>query len=123
YLILRTIEHSLQLMHNQQEHVLPTSPRSLAYLARRLDFPDGEAFVRQYERHTQAVREIFERYIVDDSHPLWNAPPRRPADEIHFGQAAGSYREFFSAGDIQRHLQLLEELSEERQLRVYGERI
>ncbi len=47
YVILRTIEHSLQVMHNQSEYFLPQSDRELAYLARRLDFPDAEQFLLQ----------------------------------------------------------------------------
>ena len=35
YVFLRTIEHSLQLMHNQQEHTMPTDPRTEAYITGR----------------------------------------------------------------------------------------
>lgn len=63
YVILRTIEHSLQLMHNQPEYHLPESARELAYLARRLDFPNADLFLSQYEKHTQAVKKIFDRHL------------------------------------------------------------
>ena len=39
YMFLRTIEHSLQLMHYKQTHALPEEERELTYLARRLDYP------------------------------------------------------------------------------------
>jgi len=64
YLFLRTVEHSLQLMHNRQEHRLPAASRSLDYLAGRLDYPDAETFLQHYEQHTQSVREIFERTLL-----------------------------------------------------------
>lgn len=64
YLLLRSIEHALQLMHNRAEHTLPADRRELAYVASRLDFPGPEEFVTHYERHVAAVRSIYERYIV-----------------------------------------------------------
>lgn len=63
YLIYRTIEHSLQIMHNQAEYYLPETKSELTYLARRLDFPDADHFLAQYEKHTDAVKEVFDRHI------------------------------------------------------------
>lgn len=82
YMILRTIEHSLQIMHNQPEYFLPESDRELAYLARRLDFQNSEDFLAQYEKHTRAVKEVFDRHIrqssVSDARDMSDAP--LPAD-------------------------------------------
>ena len=66
YVILRTVEHSLQLMHNQQEHSLPTSKQELAYLARRLDFNDAEVFLDQFREQTKAVSKIFRKHLDQD---------------------------------------------------------
>ncbi|MBI1345964.1 glutamine synthetase adenylyltransferase [bacterium] len=63
YVFLRTIEHALQLMHNKQVHRLPTDSRELNYLAQRLDFSHGEAFVAHYERHCRAIRKIYDRHL------------------------------------------------------------
>ncbi|MEW4489899.1 glutamine synthetase adenylyltransferase [Thalassoglobus sp. JC818] len=63
YMMLRTIEHSLQLMHNQAERFLPESGRELSYLARRLDFPNEELFLEQFRQHTQAVSRIFRKHL------------------------------------------------------------
>ncbi len=76
YVILRTIEHSLQVMHNQSEYFLPESDRELAYLARRLDFPDAEQFLLQYEQHTSAVKAIFDRHLRKE--------PGGPDDESNY---------------------------------------
>lgn len=121
YLILRTIEHALQLMHNKQEHLLPKNPRGLAYLARRLDFPDADTFVQQYELHTQSVREIFERYLHHAAHPLREPQPEPTPADRHFGQAAESYHECFSPADEQVHIRLLNELGPEQAVRVLAE--
>src|SRR5262249_10882778 len=63
YAFFRKIEHSLQLMHYKQAHSLPTDRRELAYLARRLDFPDAEQFLDHYERHRASVRAVYRKYI------------------------------------------------------------
>jgi [glutamine synthetase] adenylyltransferase / [glutamine synthetase]-adenylyl-L-tyrosine phosphorylase len=121
YILLRTIEHALQILHNKQEHLLPETPRGLAYLARRLDFLDADTFVQQYERHTRAVREIFERHIHQSAEP---GPERRPsAVDLHFGAAAEGYYELFSEEDAERHVRLLDELDSERVVRVEADRL
>jgi glutamate-ammonia-ligase adenylyltransferase len=61
YGFLRTVEHRLQMMHYRQVHTLPTQPRELDKLARRMGFADDVEFMNTYRRHTAAVRAIFER--------------------------------------------------------------
>ncbi|HWL07718.1 MAG TPA: glutamine synthetase adenylyltransferase, partial [Planctomicrobium sp.] len=118
YLVLRTIEHALQLFHNLQEHALPRSERRLAYLARRLDFPDAETFLKHYEQHAKSVREVFERYLDHEQHPLiqLEAPPALVSD--HLGNVTGSYRDIFSKEDEQLHISLFNQLTDDRQIRV-----
>jgi len=74
YLFLRSVEHTLQLMHNKQVHRLPTDPRELGMLAQRLDFPSGESFVAHYERHCRAVRRIYDRHLGSEAGPTVRAP-------------------------------------------------
>jgi glutamate-ammonia-ligase adenylyltransferase len=61
YIFLRTIEHSLQLLHNQQTHELPKDIHQLEWLAFRLDYPDSVTFMERFEEHRRTVRAIFER--------------------------------------------------------------
>ncbi|MBX3452419.1 MAG: glutamine synthetase adenylyltransferase [Planctomycetaceae bacterium] len=63
YLFLRTIEHALQLMHNTQEHAIPDDRRSLNYLARRLDFTDGDHLLAAIDRHQTAIRRVYDRHL------------------------------------------------------------
>jgi glutamate-ammonia-ligase adenylyltransferase len=63
YVFLRTIEHSLQLLHNQQTHELPADIRQLEWLANRLDYPDANTLMRRFDEHRQAVRAIFEECL------------------------------------------------------------
>ncbi|MBT5019697.1 MAG: glutamine synthetase adenylyltransferase [Planctomicrobium sp.] len=81
YLIFRTIEHSLQIMHNQPEYFLPETERELTYLARRLDFPDADHFLAQYEKHTDAVKEIFDRHIRLKSSSRGSLPEKPESDQ------------------------------------------
>lgn len=89
YVIFRTIEHSLQLMHNQPEYALPTSERELAYLAGRLDFPNVDVFRAQYQKHTQAVREIFDRHVRCFSASTTSKTPATATDS-HQEQSANT---------------------------------
>ncbi|MBL8814142.1 MAG: glutamine synthetase adenylyltransferase [Planctomycetaceae bacterium] len=63
YVFLRTVEHSLQLLHNQQTHELPADHHQLEWLANRLDYPDAATLMHRYEEHRQAVRTIFEECL------------------------------------------------------------
>lgn len=69
YLFLRRLENRLQIMQNRQLHVLPSNPQELEVLARGLDYPvsDGRtaagAFESEYSRHTDKVRELFDKFF------------------------------------------------------------
>jgi glutamate-ammonia-ligase adenylyltransferase len=69
YVFLRKLEHRLQMMHSLQVHALPRGEEELQKLAVRMGFEDRasvparEAFLKAYERHTTATREIFERFV------------------------------------------------------------
>jgi glutamate-ammonia-ligase adenylyltransferase len=116
YLLLRTIEHALQLMHNRAEHTLPADRRELAYLARRLDFPGPDEFVAHYERHVAAVRAIYERHIVGGGVVGAAAPPLGlPAALLQTGMPQ------FSPEQQQRHRQMLQAISPERPVSVAAE--
>jgi glutamate-ammonia-ligase adenylyltransferase len=112
YVVLRTIEHALQRMHNRQAHSLPDDQRELGYLARRLDFPGAAEFVQFYEQHCRAIRRIFERRILradSAADPIRQTPTAAVA--AHLGDAADSYSERFTPGEVARHLSLLDQLS------------
>jgi glutamate-ammonia-ligase adenylyltransferase len=67
YRLLRTVEHRLQLVDEQQVHTVPTDPAALDHLARVLghhDEPGGSAaenFERELRHHQLAVRSIQQR--------------------------------------------------------------
>ena len=136
YLFLRTIEHALQLMHNRQEHSLPTDPDELNALARRLDFRDGELFLVHYGQHCRAIRAIFQKYVIDTANiespdNLVGATPaelRLPPRPSAAGSAAGSGGQAdaveldsgfaFSEEERREHPQILKTLNSDRPVRV-----
>ena len=63
YVFLRTVEHSLQLLHNQQTHELPSDLRQLEWLANRLDYPDAATLMLRFNEHRLAVRNIFDESL------------------------------------------------------------
>lgn len=126
YILLRKIEHTLQLLHYKQVHALPEDERELAYLARRLDFPDVDAFLVSYQQHCSEVRAIYSRYIehriepaavqdsADGSATSSAGPPR------HSEVMEPSYFKVFTDDEILRHSKMLDALSDEEPVLVYA---
>jgi glutamate-ammonia-ligase adenylyltransferase len=114
YVFLRTVEHALQLAHHKQTHSLPEDRRELAYLARKLDYPDADTFLLYYERHCTAVRAIWEKYLGEREAvraPVPSADPGSiPAPLAHMEP---SYAETFGEAEIERHSALLDRLTDE----------
>ena len=124
YIFLRRIEHALQLLHHQQEHSLPTDERELAYLARRLDFPNAKAFLDAYDRHCVEVRTIYDLYLGEQPHPQVvssaasfatddSVSGSRDADASHLQSMDVAYAEAFSPDEIARHAKLISQLADE----------
>ncbi len=59
YRWLRHVEHLLQLESARQTQTIPGDPDERALLARRLGYPDADAFDRDLARHTVAVARLF----------------------------------------------------------------
>ncbi|MGE3313765.1 MAG: glutamine synthetase adenylyltransferase [Planctomycetaceae bacterium] len=114
YVFLRTIEHSLQLMHYKQTHTLPSDRRELGWLARRLDYMDGDHFVRQYEQHRDAIRAIYTKYIATDGTTEAETPVLLPGGAIDpRTHMEPSYAATFTSEEIDRHAKLLKRLGDE----------
>jgi len=113
YVFFRKIEHALQLMHYNQEHRMPTDERELAYLARRLDFQDGQQLVQYYERHRKAVRGIFKKYIhepIDLNSDHQTAGSEQASNLI--GMMAASYSKVFNEAEIEKHSLMAKKLND-----------
>jgi len=119
YVFLRTVEHALQLKHHRQTHTLPMDPRELAYLARRLDYPDADTFVSHLERHRESIRSVFSKYINGQhaaSQTATQPTDLSPAD--HRRQLGPSYAQAFTAQEFAEHGRLLGTLNEEQLVQV-----
>ena len=130
YVFLRTIEHSLQLMNNRQEHSLPTDGIELTALARRLDFGTSELLLAHFDSHRMSIRAIFDKYLAHDRvlvEPLTSPPiPDREQLKRDRHRVASppleTYESVFNADEQRRHSELLAELNAERPVRVIAER-
>jgi glutamate-ammonia-ligase adenylyltransferase len=58
YRFWRRVEHRVQLEHGLQTHALPADPAGVARLARRLGYPDAEAFTTEVRARRTEVRAI-----------------------------------------------------------------
>ena len=115
YIFQRTVEHSLQLLHNKQTHELPADPRELAFLSRRLDFESPEQFLEHYRRHREAVRAVFNRYLGDrDKARETEVVPRSREVARHLARLERSYAETFDEREIARHVELAQRIDPQR---------
>lgn len=122
YVFLRTIEHSLQLMHNRQEHSLPTDRRELSSLAHRLDFSSTDQLLNHFEGHRASIRAIFEKYLSNEQ-ALRSAdadvlladldPPSRTV--------LATYETAFSRDERRQHADLLTRLDGQNPVRVVAQ--
>ncbi len=137
YLFLRTIEHSLQLLHNRQEHSLPGHPEEMNSLARRLDFRDGEHLLSHYRQHCMAIRNVFEKYVIAPADAqtdlMKSREPSQSGASAESTMRAGDlpnhktankfknefhYEEAFSEEERRDHIRVLKTLNADRPVRV-----
>lgn len=108
YLFLRSVEHALQLLHNKQVHQLPEDRGELAYLARRLDFPDADLFREHCREHCRAIRKVFDHHFYATA---VDGQVAGDASDVAAFVEDGPYLEIFSQEQRDRHERLLEELT------------
>lgn len=69
YRFLRDVENKLQMVHDQQTHLLPSDPNDLRACAMRLGYQDKgevpalEPLLTDYRYHTGRVHDIFESFF------------------------------------------------------------
>jgi glutamate-ammonia-ligase adenylyltransferase len=118
YVFLRKVEHALQLLHYKQAHQLPVDPQELDYLARRLDFPTVESFLKHYEQHCTHIREVYQRQLDPDAADLARAEPLVTPVEQHIARMEPTYREAFTPGELIRHAQLAQLIRDDNLLEL-----
>lgn len=86
YRFLRNLEHRLQFAEDRQTHTMPTAPRDLDLLARKMPVaqlgsaPSGEKLLRELNANLEAVQEIYERVIHSQRPSYYTLPPSSPAE-------------------------------------------
>jgi len=111
YRFLRTVEHRLQLVDEQQQHTVPTDVEARDHLARVLGFRDtsGATALAQFDetlrRHQASVRSIHERLYFRPLLEAFTGGAAMPAG------AEGDRLAAFGFADAARTRQALEELT------------
>jgi glutamate-ammonia-ligase adenylyltransferase len=59
YRFLRTAEHRIQVVNEQQTHTLPTRPEEMTALARRCGYSSTEEFMAALQQHRKNVTVVF----------------------------------------------------------------
>ena len=97
YSFLRNLEHRLQFEDDRQTHTLPTDPRQLDLLARRMpkqqlgSVPSGEKLLQELNAHLESVQDIYERVIHAQRPIYYSAPPSSAQqDGADSGEAAST---------------------------------
>lgn len=117
YNFLRTIEHYLQMIDYRQTYTLPSDPIAIALLARRFGFEGHQAadeFVDRYEKHCQAIRSLFMKYVGDGLAEVGKTLPHVSSQTLdHIARMDSSYVSTFSAEEIQQHAYFASTLNHE----------
>ncbi len=61
YRFLRRLEHMLQIAEDLPLQTLPSDERELTRIARCMGLSDAAALLKEFQRHTAAVRQVYER--------------------------------------------------------------
>ncbi|MFY9256737.1 MAG: glutamine synthetase adenylyltransferase [Fuerstiella sp.] len=125
YIFLRTIEHALQLLHNQQTHELPDNSEQREWLARRMDYPSEADLLNRFDAHRRAVRKIFDAQFRGDSNV--ELPETNPQSQsqlevatIEHSELATYFRDHFAEHEALRN-SMFSELQRGARCCVHGQ--
>ena len=76
---LRSIEHRLQMVNDQQTHTLPANPAALDNVARLDELPSGAALVAEVAAISDAVGARYDALLATVGPKSGGVPPPRPA--------------------------------------------
>ena len=80
YRFLRTAEHRIQVVQEQQTHNLPTRPEELTALARRCGFANSNEFMSVLQQHRERVSAVFHDLFYTSEEEL----PSQVSPEVAF---------------------------------------
>ena len=108
YILMRTIEHYIQVMNYQQTYSMPSDSGALALLAGRLGFTSTSALTHRYDEHRKAIRTIYLRHVG-------NEPMNEPLPQViqHIARLGAGYVDSFSKEEIQYHADLARGINEQ----------
>lgn len=66
YTFMRTVEHRLQILYEQQTQTLPQGERAMTLLARRMGFTGNDTFMEHYNAIRAKVRQLFQELFYGE---------------------------------------------------------
>ena len=66
YVFLRTVEHRIQYLDDQQTHVLPTRDADLHWIAQSMGFADSREFLAELDAHRERAAQEFDALLGGD---------------------------------------------------------
>ena len=63
YTFLRSVEHRIQYLDDQQTHVLPTNDEDLEWIAQTMGYADARSFLLQLDAHRELVAQEFDTLL------------------------------------------------------------
>lgn len=76
YVLLRTIEHRLQMVDDRQTHALPADPAALANVAALHGMPDGDTLIALLQPHVERVGRIYDSLAGEGERAIPSDPDR-----------------------------------------------
>jgi glutamate-ammonia-ligase adenylyltransferase len=101
YVFLRTVEHRLQMVQEQQTHTVPADAAGQLRIARSLGFASADGFLAELARHTKVVRANFERLLQGRSNL---SPETIPLDFFRSRETAERALEALERGSSTTHV-------------------
>jgi glutamate-ammonia-ligase adenylyltransferase len=125
YVFLRTVEHRMQLMENQQVYRLPRKAEDLLRLGRTMGFsaPDADRrFLDAYDQRTRKVRSLFDRTLRPPPSPRSGVAARDPSETAALRRAIGAGAERLDESILRPAARLLGQVRSKGGVRAYADR-
>lgn len=67
YKYFRTLEHRIQMLHDEQTHSIPNEDRRVARLTTFMGYDTEQAFEKELQQHTTTVSTVYDGLLPDDA--------------------------------------------------------
>ncbi len=83
YVYLRTLEHRLQMVNDDQTHEIPTTDEEIKRITKFMGYEDREAFEDDLMKHLKSVHDLFNNLLQDTNQTEEDNSLSFPLDRYH----------------------------------------